>query len=661
MKFRKLCLTVLSAVAMCATACALDQNPNPAPTSSSDYSSSLEEIFSKANETADEALVKNLNTVLRMSEAKEGKKNANLTEALKDANEAGYIVENLTPKGEKDILWNQEKDEFVQLDHAPADAYKYWTIAKSEADFSKGYSSYLYFKPTNPIVVSTGFDVGTYENVDVSYVHTSGAAQKAIVRTNGGVLTINAPADTVTHYGASSTVDVVAVASMSYHENGTTTFLKIASGRVVVNDEAEVGGVYVSSNDAIVAVETTAELPTVYYSDEVTSFKVQTTNDDGEKQTESDVAISGETVTTEASEGEQPVPVDVRVKIEKSEQKTEEEAGEKAAETVPPVGVARIGTTGYSTFKEAVTAAQPGQKIYLIDDCELSETIGELAQEGPNAGQIVNGLNNEVVLSKDVTFKILGLTYINLMPNGKFTMNEHTLKLGANTEGAGIAFADLDEIIVTLLEGSTYFADITVDIAHQSTGSVESGNYLRFNGMRWECAAMFVDDGARAVGPLAPGNHYFDSEKLPRYNSEWKYNTYNTETSRRADDLWLSPVNSALGGFGGGPSLFDDEDEEPAEITYEWTVTTVKGDLQMLVKVIGEEFDAYLADTSNGFADLFSTTYVKNAIGINSSSTGVIMDFVSGKGEAKVTATVASSTDANTPVGTQYDFNIVVY
>ena len=47
MKFRKLCLTVLSAVAMCATACALDQNPNPAPTSSSDYSSSLEEISSQ--------------------------------------------------------------------------------------------------------------------------------------------------------------------------------------------------------------------------------------------------------------------------------------------------------------------------------------------------------------------------------------------------------------------------------------------------------------------------------------------------------------------------------------------------------------------------------------------------------------------------------------
>ena len=620
-------------------------------------------LTNKASQAADDSLVKNLNTQLRMKEQTEGK-NKNLTEALKDANEAGYIVENLTPKGEKDILWNQEKDEFVQLDHAPADAYKYWTIAKSEADFSKGYSSYLYFKPTNPIVVSTGFDVGTYENVDVSYVHTSGAAQKAIVRTNGGVLTINAPADTVTHYGASSTVDVVAVASMSYHENGTTTFLKIASGRVVVNDEAEVGGVYVSSNDAIVAVETTAELPTVYYSDEVTSFKVQTTNDDGEKQTESDVTISGETVTTEASEGEQPVPVDVRVKIEKSEQKTEEEAGEKAAETVPPVGVARIGTTGYSTFKEAVTAAQPGQKIYLIDDCELSETIGEIAQEGPNAGEIVNGLDNEVVLSKDVTFKILGLTYINLMPNGKFTMNEHTLKLGANTEGAGIAFADLDEIIVTLLEGSTYFADITVDIAHQSTGSVESGNYLRFNGMRWECAAMLVGGGERMFGPLMPnGTHYFDSEKMPRYNSEYKYSSYNDDINKkaRADDLWFS-IFSVTGFF----------DPEEVNVTLEWSVTPVKGDLQLNVLGV-DELEAYVADTSNGFAALFDAgqtpaKYIMANYAEDFGSVSSVIDILSGKGEVKVTATVtALEIDEDAfffdpiEVGSQYVFDIVVY
>ena len=624
-------------------------------------------LVNKANQAADDSLVKNLNTQLRMKEQTEGK-NRNLTEALEDAKEAGYLVENLTPKGSRDIVWNQDKDEFGFGDEAKGDLYKYWFIAKSEADLSKTFSKYLYFTPTSPIVVSTGVDVGTHENVDVSYVHSGTPAQKVVIRTNGGTLTINALNDTVTHYGNANVVDVKAVASQSYHEYGTSTFIKVDTGRVVVNDEAEVGGLYVESNDAIIAVESTAELPTVYYSDGVDSFKVQTTDGEGEKLTESDVTISGETVTTEASEGEQPVPVDVRVKIERSEQKTEEEAGEAAAESVPPVGVARIGTTGYASFNEAVAAAQPGQKIYLLEDCDVTETIGELAQEGPNAGQIVNGLNNEVVLSKDVTLKLIGLTYINLMPDGKFTMNEHTLKLGASTEGAGIVYADIDEILLTLLEESDYFAEINVDIDYQSENSFGSGNYIRFNGMRWQSSSM-ITGGGQEVFPCPTTTtsvKYFDSQELPRNNSEYKFHASPSSDNRiNGSFLWLSPLPA-----------FDLIDYSGAEITLDWKVEVLRGNLQMKVMNV-YDVDAYAADTSNGFADQFASddpiTCIfgsrNNLAGMSNYGFGAgVMDILSGTGEVEITAKVTSYTSGgdwcwgdDIPVGTTYTFSVFVY
>ena len=48
------------------------------------------------------------------------------------------------------------------------------------------------------------------------YTNTSGAAKMVIIRTTGGNLTINAPLDTVLHYGEAGTVNVIAVASSSY-------------------------------------------------------------------------------------------------------------------------------------------------------------------------------------------------------------------------------------------------------------------------------------------------------------------------------------------------------------------------------------------------------------------------------------------------------------
>ena len=61
-------------------------------------------------------------------------------------------------------------------------------------------------QPSNVTAISNNYE----------YTNTSGTAKMVIIRTTGGNLTINAPLDTVLHYGEAGTVNVIAVASSSY-------------------------------------------------------------------------------------------------------------------------------------------------------------------------------------------------------------------------------------------------------------------------------------------------------------------------------------------------------------------------------------------------------------------------------------------------------------
>ena len=61
-------------------------------------------------------------------------------------------------------------------------------------------------QPSNVTAISNNYE----------YSNTSGTAKMVIIRTTGGNLTINAPLDTVLHYGEAGTVNVIAVAGSSY-------------------------------------------------------------------------------------------------------------------------------------------------------------------------------------------------------------------------------------------------------------------------------------------------------------------------------------------------------------------------------------------------------------------------------------------------------------
>ena len=200
-------------------------------------------LVNKANEAADESLVKNLNTALRMSENEQGRKNNNLSEAIDDVYDAGYVLENLTPRGSRDIVWNQDKDEFSLRAEAPSsDAYKFWKIYNSYSDINNTYSAFLNQDDyTGAVNVTVGFDCG--KNFGVGAItYTKGAAAKDDVRIRSAgpnaTLTVNADTDTVTHYGFASVVTIEAVHTASYHEAGTVKELTAKKGHIVVEENA---------------------------------------------------------------------------------------------------------------------------------------------------------------------------------------------------------------------------------------------------------------------------------------------------------------------------------------------------------------------------------------------------------------------------------------
>ena len=81
-----------------------------------------------------------------------------------------------------------------------------------------------------------------------------------IIRTKGGILTINAEEDEVIHYGQSDYVDIIAVKPSSYKENGKASLIKVAKGNVALTSESKVGEIHLAkTGDAFTEIKVTLE------------------------------------------------------------------------------------------------------------------------------------------------------------------------------------------------------------------------------------------------------------------------------------------------------------------------------------------------------------------------------------------------------------------
>ena len=208
----------------------------------------------KAEMASMQSFIKNVNTQLAMREA-EGKKLETPNDAMVIAEDMGFDVEKISPFDGNDIVYDGVAKRFAMMKGeevtyseggvkgAGTDIWKIADSAeKAAAINTAGYS--IYAKETwnigNLAEIKVGFDAGRNMSAEsVSYVNPT-ASQNVIIRTNGGAVTINGKQDNVIHYGDAESVNIIDVASASYHEKGAVKFLEAAAGHIVVEKEAEV-------------------------------------------------------------------------------------------------------------------------------------------------------------------------------------------------------------------------------------------------------------------------------------------------------------------------------------------------------------------------------------------------------------------------------------
>lgn len=128
---------------------------------------------------------------------------------------------------------------FVYPSKTPAKS-NIWRFVSTITDNAE-YSQYVkddFVSLETSVELKAGFDAGY--NDTINYIeYNNKVADNNIIRTNVGTVVINAPKDTVKHYGYADKVVINAIAANSYHEYGTVGSLSIASGRIVLEKEAD--------------------------------------------------------------------------------------------------------------------------------------------------------------------------------------------------------------------------------------------------------------------------------------------------------------------------------------------------------------------------------------------------------------------------------------
>ena len=299
-------------------------------------------LIQKANEAADQTLIKNLNTALKMDTTVS--KHETMTQALEATKANGFDVEKIVARATKNrIVWDSANDCFAYIEEGKSEPtyipdtkteanvadYQLWTIVDSTTLDAK-YSSYIAGTDiTGTVNATKGVDVGENTGITaVSYTNT-GDKQDVVIRTNGGKLTIDGDNDSVFHFGEASEVDVVKCAMKSYHEFGKVNLIVLNKGHVVVNDGAEVSQITipetVNVNEVLVDVEANADVAAVTSVNEVGNNVVKIKNNNT-------AYVVKSTNTFKAF----------------------------------------VGQNGFNSLKEAISSAVSGQKVILMKDCNES-------------------------------------------------------------------------------------------------------------------------------------------------------------------------------------------------------------------------------------------------------------------------------------------------
>ena len=239
--------------------------------------------------------VAGLNTILAGS----AQVNSNLSDAIAETMATAAELDS------NDVVYSPSEDRFYyQAEVSGGDEYKYVKVFEHMPLVPK-WSVYAAGNSwaSNIKLEGIGFDAGSLAGeLNIQYVGGA-AARENYIRTNNASqnVTINAPLDTVHHYGTAGSLNIIAVAGSSYHEHGKVAFAEIAKGRIALEEASEVGQIHVSSKkDNTGATTNTFESITIA---KATSVEMPTlTRDDVEIASQGTLVVAIQEGTDEVTE-----------------------------------------------------------------------------------------------------------------------------------------------------------------------------------------------------------------------------------------------------------------------------------------------------------------------------------------------------------------------
>lgn len=341
-------------------------------------------LTSKANDAVDLSLVSNLNKALQIEESFENKKPSNMSETLLILEEQGYKLENLETKSDLDLLYNLNDNRFYLSDEPKVvndtKKYDYWKIYDDVPILSEqSYSIYLKNNSFNEdVTIKVGLDLGNnVSSFKVNYERDGEGNQKVVIRTNGNDLYVNAPNDTVYHYGSSDNFTVEAISNSSlFVYSSSINFLSVSKGRIVFEKDTNIDNVFINDNNAIIAQAEGATLPLLLRSSEVNQLKIQTTTENGLVETESNLSIEGNVVTSTGNVPSNILNV-VKEELSPSYNEVERRLGTKYDVRVG-AEILEDGSNCYEHLQDAIdtySTATASIKLYLLRDVNVDSSI----------------------------------------------------------------------------------------------------------------------------------------------------------------------------------------------------------------------------------------------------------------------------------------------
>ena len=403
-------------------------------------------ITNRAKESNDHSLIDQINTSVQASSIIS--KKHTLYDVLEDLKEdSGFGVEKLKPElKDAEFVYSYSMNKFAYwkdnkvvypndvAKNAEATGIDLWFFKDVQSDTTAaslegGKSYYVKSIPSTvtTLNVQGGLDLGTQTVENINYSN-SGSAQSVVIRTNGGALKINAPADSVKHYGKAGSLNIEKIASTSYREYGEVGYAKIANGRLVVEQSAAIEGIYLVANssgefDGIkLAVVGNAKLPSIGRADvelvegtpklvvEVQTLATSTSVDSNPEYVW--ISKTGSEVSAVVSSSNNAADYDANIVSEPSQaaQATKEEAQESST-PIDDNSVARIGAIGYASWNDAYNKAS-GKTLVLLKNVELSSSISL------NKSFTLD-LNGNTLSSTKILFNIYGSYNLTIKDSGK--------------------------------------------------------------------------------------------------------------------------------------------------------------------------------------------------------------------------------------------------